>query len=345
MPRITFMIGNGFDRQLGLDTRYDQFLEWYIKQPSQNDNIDQYKADLSRDRSSQWWSDAEIAMGEHLGGFNSETIDNYYERVRDFKIKLGDYLKNQEEKCDFTNAKIIGDRFARFLLNYQNDIFLKDKVRSLFSIRHSMSFNFINFNYTNTLKQLVELTKSTRDNGRLYENKINSNNYAIGELGQVVPIHGTLDSSIIMGVNDESQLAVSPDLLSTRLKRTLIKQEINTALGRKEDTEGTILIRSSDIIAVFGLKLGETDKKWRDLIAEWLNDKNHIIVVFGHKKKENLNRLIPEDTLDYVDEKQTCFLNKLFTDNDQEKTELFRNQIYIIDKTNYLDFSIIKKNN
>ena len=36
---ITFMIGNGFDRNLGLKTTYSDFIKWYKKTPPKTDTL------------------------------------------------------------------------------------------------------------------------------------------------------------------------------------------------------------------------------------------------------------------------------------------------------------------
>lgn len=343
MPRITFLIGNGFDKQLGLDTGYNQFLEWYINQPSENENLQQYKQELSSNRSSPWWSDAESAMGEHVGGFNSKTIDNYYERVRDFKIKLAEYLRMQEEKCDFSDTSIIGNGFNDFLLHFHEDILLQDKVGNLFSKQNDTEYNFINFNYTRTLDELINSSKSMLDRERLYVTKVNPSSTVYGKYGHTIAIHGSLKTAIIMGVNDESQIKCGEELISYKLKRTLIKPAINSALGRAEDKNAVYLITTSNIIALYGLKLGDTDKKWRDLLGEWLKEKNHRIILFGHETVIDANPVIPEDVLNYVDEKQTAFLKKLYKDIDQEGIEELRDKVLIIPKTSFLDSSLIPK--
>ena len=343
MPRITFLIGNGFDRQLGLDTGYDQFLRWYISQPSRSENIKQYKEQMANNPSSPWWSDAEIAIGEHLSVFTSSTIKDYYERIRDFKLELIEYLLAQEKACDYSDVILIGDGFAEFLTDFHKDILLQNKTGNLFSKRENTEYNFINFNYTDTLEQIINITENSRVYGKLYETKLDPSHTVSGRFGTIIAVHGTLKSSIIMGVNDETQLSISADNITPKLKRTVIKSETNAALGRPEELMASYLIGKSDIIAIYGLKLGETDKKWRTALYNWLKEGEHKIVLFGHKRIENANPIIPEDILDFVDEKQTEFLQKLTEGHDQEQFELLRDRILIIDKTQHLNFCLVPK--
>lgn len=343
MQKITFMIGNGFDMQLGLATGYDQFLKWYVEQPSDNENIGDYKQELRNDRNSLWWYDAEMAMGRHVANFDPKTLDLYYERVRDFKIKLHEYIVEQEEKCDYADTRSIGAKFKNFILNFQRDILLPSKVGDLFSQKQSTTYNFINFNYTRTLNRLISAAKGLQEHGNLYVARIDSANVVRGIFGAVVAVHGTLGSSIIMGVNDDSQLDMPQEDITQKLRRTLIKSETNDALGRIEDERAESLIRDSDIIAIYGLSLGETDVKWRNLVGDWLKYDSHKVVLFGHKGMENANPVIPEDVLDYVEEKQNEFIKRLYPDIVQTEIEELRDRVFIIDKTKFLDFSVVPK--
>ena len=53
MPRIAFLIGNGFDLNIGLATRYDQFCKHYLKEHSEDFLAKSMKTDM------KLWSDLE----------------------------------------------------------------------------------------------------------------------------------------------------------------------------------------------------------------------------------------------------------------------------------------------
>lgn len=58
MPRIAFLIGNGFDLNIGLATRYDQFCKHYLKEHSEDFLAKSMKTDM------KLWSDLELALGK-----------------------------------------------------------------------------------------------------------------------------------------------------------------------------------------------------------------------------------------------------------------------------------------
>ena len=91
---ITYILGNGFDVQMGLKTRYSNFLAEYCKiddELDSNDIID-FKSYLSDRKIKALWSDAEVGMGKYLKEFSDETVQKYITRVSDFELKLDEYL-------------------------------------------------------------------------------------------------------------------------------------------------------------------------------------------------------------------------------------------------------------
>jgi len=338
MPHITFMIGNGFDLQLGLDTRYDQFLSWYIQQPSASENIKKYKKALSEDRQSPWWTDAEIAMGKHISSFTTETMPDYYEQIRDFKVKLAEYLEQQDKRCRFADRDAIGKSFAAFVSSFQEDILLPRKVSYQFSHYDNSRYSFVTFNYTSVLNKLIQTLGPDRI---VYKTNNKPSGDVYGKIDNVIPVHGTLSTSLIMGVNDEEQIAFPKDKITPKLKRTLIKPIINSALGRSEEDSARTVISNSSVIAIYGLKLGETDIRWKACVAKWLENDRHYVVIFDHHKLEGVNKVIPEDILDYVHQKQDAFLKQLYLDISEEQIDSMRDRVFVIDKTRYLDFDIL----
>ena len=102
---VTFIVGNGFDLQLGMETGYRHFLQWYVDQKTSDPDITEFREYLKNEKSekSEWWSDAEIAMGQYLGKFTDENIDIYFKNIRDFKLRLSEYLTEENAKYDLEN--------------------------------------------------------------------------------------------------------------------------------------------------------------------------------------------------------------------------------------------------
>lgn len=68
---ITFLIGNGFDLNLNLNTRYTDFYKYYIK----NDPKDLLSESIKEDY--EMWSDLEVGLGEFLKDIDESQIKNF----------------------------------------------------------------------------------------------------------------------------------------------------------------------------------------------------------------------------------------------------------------------------
>ena len=64
-----------------------------------DEDISNFKKHLSSNKK-EWWSDAEIAMGQYLGKFSDENISIFFKNIRNFKLRLAEYLSIQNAKYD-----------------------------------------------------------------------------------------------------------------------------------------------------------------------------------------------------------------------------------------------------
>lgn len=72
---IVYLIGNGFDINIGLKTRYKDFYDYYLALDSSGDNehVKKLKEHLKETLSTddKYWSDLEIALGAYTTNFSS----------------------------------------------------------------------------------------------------------------------------------------------------------------------------------------------------------------------------------------------------------------------------------
>jgi hypothetical protein len=84
-----------------------------------------------------------------------------------------------------------------------------------------------------------------------------------------------------LGVNDEHQIDNLDFKTDTRITRSFIKTESNKAMREFELQNCNRILDESNIICIYGMSLGETDKYWWDSIREWLLvDKKAILLIF-----------------------------------------------------------------
>lgn len=267
---IAFLIGNGFDLNLGLETRYEHFYKYYCKKKSDNIVIEQFKQDINNPNYD--WSDLELALGEYSARFAYNQQAEFIALLDDIQDSLAEYLDAQMDKVIVPKSAIV--RFDEYICNIEKYLTPAD-AESLMEFKDTLLdkdniINFIVFNYTDTLERLVSWdgNPSLASDGKTIINSIEH-------------IHGTTKSNMILGVNDESQIANGSFAESGIILEAFKKQEmnINTETLRAERCEK--IIDEADFICIFGMSLGETDKCWWQHIVHRLNSSIACAAVFS----------------------------------------------------------------
>lgn len=334
---ITFMLGNGFDIQLGLLTRYSDFLQEYVQiTPDDNDNIMEFKNHLTQKPAQELWSDAERAMGVHLGNYSDTNVEEYNQRVQDFESKMVEYLKQQQERYSFSDGTQIAACFTDFLFNSFNDILTSRRDNIDISRREDHAYHFVTFNYTNLLEKIRDCCVSS---GSTIRRREWYGKKCFDSWESIIHVHGALNSKIIMGVNDESQLDLSGGAtLTEALRWELIKPALNHDYGSNFDLPAKNVIAKSNIIIIYGVSYGDTDKLWWEEIVKWLKqDSAHKLIAFIRDKSKHFDSPLAFPELTYENSKRREILKKLRVEESSPDVEKLINQIYIILNTTRLN--------
>ena len=277
---ITFLIGNGFDLNLGLNTRYRQFYDYYLKQDSKNDTVRHFKENLSEHIED--WADLEIVLGDYAKNFFSNQAYDYIELLDDIQDALADYIDDQLIVFNVTDEdrkKLISDLFSpeEYLNLREKEEFMAFKNR--FN-NERYNVDIISFNYTKTFEiiydykdTLIKLD-SRAYKGSLYPQFLNS----------VEHIHGLTDSNMILGLNDASQINNNELKNNQEVVRAIVKTEANINAGTLRDTRTQNLINNADIICIYGMSIGATDKFWWETIINHLNNSQARLIIFTRGK-------------------------------------------------------------
>ena len=147
-------------------------------------------------------------------------------------------------------------------------------------------------------------------------------------------VHGVIDNFLILGLNDETQLAT--DFFDTTDLNDLIKPKSleNNREYMRRDAEN--LIGKSDIIVIFGMSIGATDKHWWERIANILiNSKNKKLII--HYYEEKPSYLSSRKVRIRRESKENEFLSHLDNlDLTNEQIAQLREQIYIVTKSEHI---------
>jgi len=314
---ILFMLGNGFDLNLGLKTSYNDFYSYYKSKNSQSHQVLKLKEHIANNFEN--WSDLELALGKYTKDITSaKEFDEVFDDIGD---NLAEYLHEEEKRLDFNHEKTNINKFFSDLTYPENSLRVADsnqlKIHRKKYNHYPLNTNIITFNYTQSLEKLLNYSGQ-----RI---KISS-----GTLQHIHHIHGYLESRMIMGVNDVSQIENKIFHDNLDITEALVKHKCNEACGHTVDKQCEQLIESSQLLCIFGSSLGDTDKLWWDLIAKRLVKGELKLIIFEkvadipsrqEYKKERIRR-----------EKKNNFLNK--TTLTEAEKEIAQEHIFIGVNTN-----------
>lgn len=315
---VTFMIGNGFDLRLGMNTRFSDMYDGYIKSPSASAVIADFKETLKADAPKyKTWGDFEMAMALEANNLGNE--DEFVEALRDFKRFLVDYLRSEEEnflqkvrRSNSTTEK------CRNEMLYSVENFYKKLTPNVVSKLNDLGIDgapdycAITFNYTESFDILSEIAGGYRITRKMNE---------------IVHVHGKLDSDIVLGVDSLEQVAKLHYKTTRKFERAFIKPFFNQSYDLSRITAAERIIKNSDVICIYGMSLGDSDRSWLSRIREWLlADQRHHLVRFIYKPgvfaECNWDAVMDEE-----DERIEDFLEILCTSPEEKET--LRNQIHI----------------
>jgi hypothetical protein len=185
MRKVTFntsiIIGNGFDKSLNLPTTYKEFIDDWIEREGHTELFfESLLRRLKLNNKDIQWIDLEDEIYSFYKTIEHEPneFESFTNQYKSIKIELKNYLKR--------NSKIE---------NYHTVLFhpICDVIKN--SYENGNGLNFINFNYTNTVEQMINIATEFR--------------YKPIDQFKLFHVHGDLEKDIVLGINDK--LDVLPD--------------------------------------------------------------------------------------------------------------------------------------
>lgn len=316
---ITFFIGNGFDLNLGLNTKYEHFYPYFLEKANK-DNIIRGLLDGNE----KYWSDLEEKLGEELNNITQENMDKYNENKDELDILLTEYLRYEQNKYLYEEEKnrnqmlvSIKSFYADMTENNMNSIQTTLKAYK----DEEYVYSFVIFNYTNTFDTMLSFCmKDTKIIGNHQASKGLKNN----RIGDIIHIHGTTESGMILAVNDASQINNEFLKKDEIFLDTFIKKRINANIGARKTEKTVDVIRNSRIICIYGMSIGITDKIWWEELIKWLiSNSNNKLVIFCKEKEEKIKSRIPAPTIRMTEKVR----RKIFENGRGNRTETEYKQI------------------
>lgn len=327
---IVYLIGNGFDVNLGMNTRYQDFYKYYTKLPNSEDSdvIAQFKKDLNANLEN--WSDLEFALGHYLVNLNAEQAIELHRHL----IKhLSEYIKLEEDKYPFDKDQ--ASVFATYIIKPQSKLTQKE-VTEIENYRSrwkniNWDLKIITFNYSRSVERLI---KNTGKIGVHDSARLNIDYTALEH------IHGFTDQRMILGVNDASQINNKELRAQKRVLDRYVKSNCNAATRQDHDAKCLQWISKANLICAFGLSFGDTDKKWWETVGNTLKgDCRMILFEYNPNKKFNLNEHV--DQLEEEEMVKERFLAK--TNIEKDLWAKVNKNIYVAYNTKMFKMDIGKK--
>ena len=282
---IVYLIGNGFDLNLGLKTRYSDFYDYYLKQYSSKPNINNFKSKINLNI--ELWSDLELALAKQTTFFSNESSDQFIDILDDIQDNLAEYIDVQDKEFNIT--EVSKKKFIDNLCFPEK--YLDENDRREIEIFKEKSFDdfrvsVINFNYTNTFKKVFSYKK----NSEIFNSMENADLLKNYYFNEEIHIHGTTKSNMLIGVNDYSQIENKEFQKNSFILDNFVKERMNDLSNTTRKEKCIKIIDSASLICIFGMSFGETDKFWWNKILKKLGEENVKVIIFDIDKSFNERR-------------------------------------------------------
>ncbi|MCD7968789.1 MAG: bacteriophage abortive infection AbiH family protein [Alistipes sp.] len=332
---IVFLVGNGFDLNLGMKTRYGDFYDYYLaKSPTESTtNIHQLQSNLKEDREN--WSDLEEALGQYIGRIEAEEAVQIHTHL---VKELAQYLLKEEDKYIIDNSH--QGIFYEHLVNPEN-LLLPLETRDIKNFKdnwsnHNWDIKIITFNYTKSLEKLLA-----------YENKAlkigthgNNPSRAIN-VSEIEHIHGFPNNRMVLGVNDFTQIGNEKHQEVRIIRNKYIKPHCNSTYRLGHETKCVQWIGQADLFCVFGLSFGNTDKYWWEAVGKRIANENVKMIIFWNDPNSLFSGNEGPERVEREDEIKDYFLCK--TGLDEIKKEKIKERIYVGYNTEFLKVKLLLK--
>ncbi len=271
--KIAFILGNGFDVKIGIDTKYPDFYGFFLQQNGAKGTIsdDEEEAtinhlelvEMMQSTSSEYWSDLELLFGSWIKRFKS--VDSVRREKAYLEQQINNYLRMQQSRVDindkdYHNLKVQLDSTIRKFVDLCD---CRDK-NNFYEVK------FITFNYTDVIDRIVKCVRETEHNNIVYNEPCH--------------VHGSIDETVILGVDNENQYECPKNKQTAReLKSIMQKKALNNTIRPNIVCEIKKAILDTEAVIIYGASIGETDATWWRIISDWLfMSSEHRVSIIGH---------------------------------------------------------------
>ena len=291
-----WVIGNGFDLNLGLKTGYSDFLRSDL---FLSDDFSEQRNSLCRnvgdvEDCGNHWSDLEMLLGMSTRYYSADD-DTFAEIFEQIQRRFVEYVSRQIEMFSAEISEKDIQEFWQSICRFYDRIPAMDreKLRLKESVRGSIHHKFISLNYSDTFDRFVAAAKkkhapfdSRTVAGMTYSDRADAPFH----------LHGTLEnggSEIVFGVSFPEQMDNQEFAADEGSCELWVKSQKNGSLfGNKKTEEMKSIVSAADVICVYGCSLGKSDDYiWREVGKRLKSSAHTNLVLFVHGLPDRAGQL------------------------------------------------------
>ena len=288
--RITFFIGNGFDLNMGFKTGYDSFYSSLSGDKLDNPIV----KSITHDK--ELWSDMEEGLGNYYNSEVAKNDDYFIEAKHQIELYLEEYLDKVQKQAVYTDTNRISLEMKKSIVDFYKPLNRKcreDIIRIIKGIREQIDYSFIVFNYTSIFDNCIEVMRKDVSHS-ISTHTANGIGYN-DNLGTVHHVNGIIGDGIVLGIDNCEQTQCRDMNNDSYVADYIIKSKMNDIYGQMRTEDAQRMLNESQIICIYGMALGKTDKMWWKKIAEWLDgNTNRRLIIYTYKNEGHRNDIYTE---------------------------------------------------
>lgn len=309
---ITFLIGPGYDLDVGFEVSCKDFCKVYCEHSSVTSasasaqtGIDRFKSELKQVscNSAINWRDLDLWLGEATKSYKDteDSVAEFRKCLADIQCSISAFLAKKAcvDSGSLPQDSAITERLTSIFHFHQNLCGLasedKECLDKLLKQRRAEDWraNIISFSHTNVLDAHINGHHSSLSctldapPPRWFGTHGKPKHFTYTVDPKVLHIYGTAspESFVVLGVDNIEQ--IQNIALREKLKNDLIKSEIVCALRENWHRKACDMIDSSDIICAYGMSVSSADERWWRIIIKWLlSDKQHRLIIISSSKSQ-----------------------------------------------------------
>lgn len=345
---VTFFIGNGFDLNAGLQTKYVDFYQYLIKtnknekieneallkncKPLVSNSIFQFIEEDSFNNFDNW-ANFEEKLGTITNEYKIEEYERLVQEKNEIERHLKHYLEHVDANLDVESSdedviSVFKKSFTNFLSVFEENSRIGDR-ESLLGILSpnnvdTVKIHIMDFNYTSLFNNSYNLIE--KDIGKIkWNNQLTAS--IIKAPNSYTKVHGSLVQNMILGVSDNKQ--ISSDFSEHPYAFAFIKPEIDKENATNTYKKAYLKLQQTNLYCIYGMSIGKTDKHWWNyIINQLLKKPKKAMIIFEYSSVPEVNTetIIGKIERDKVYERLLKNVEKL---SDEEKSIII-SKVFIV---------------